>query len=380
MAHRIERLPLGAGTPGTRREVMLHRFGEAGARPKAYFQAALHADEIPAILVAHHLVRRLEAAESEGAIRGEVVVVPFANPIGLDQHLNATHLGRHELGGGGNFNRNWPDLFEPVAEKIAGRLSDSAEANIALIRAAMLEVIAARAPRSQLDSLRLALAAQAADADLVFDLHCDDDSLMHLYLIPQHWPQAADIAAELQCHAVMLADDSGGGSFDEAFSTPFTRLAKRFPEHPIPAACLAGTVEFRGRRDVSDDLAEADAAALCRSLQRHGVLDGDPGPPPAPLCEATRLDACEVIKAPVPGVLSYAVEIGARVKTGDVVAWLIDPAAEDPDQGRQAIHAGTDGLVLSRRDRRFVLPGMNLAKIVGTKTLPEREGRNLLGD
>ena len=59
MTHRIERLPLGAGTPGTRREVMLHRFGSPGARPKAYFQAAIHADEIPALLAAHHLVRRL---------------------------------------------------------------------------------------------------------------------------------------------------------------------------------------------------------------------------------------------------------------------------------------------------------------------------------
>ncbi len=54
MAHRVERLPLGAGTPGTAREVLVHRFGAARARPKAYFQAALHADEIPAILVAHH--------------------------------------------------------------------------------------------------------------------------------------------------------------------------------------------------------------------------------------------------------------------------------------------------------------------------------------
>ena len=35
MTHRIERLPLGAGTPGTAREVMLHRFGNPGARPKA---------------------------------------------------------------------------------------------------------------------------------------------------------------------------------------------------------------------------------------------------------------------------------------------------------------------------------------------------------
>ncbi len=89
MTHRIERLPLGAGTPGTAREVMLHRFGSPGARPKAYFQAAIHADEIPALLAAHHLVQRLMAAEADGAVRGEVVVVPFANPIGLDQQVNA---------------------------------------------------------------------------------------------------------------------------------------------------------------------------------------------------------------------------------------------------------------------------------------------------
>ncbi len=378
MAHRVERLALRAGTPGTRREVILHRFGAPGARPKAYFQAALHADETPALLVAHHLIRLLGAAE--GSIRGEIVVAPFANPIGLDQHVNAQQLGRYELGGGGNFNRHWPDLFAPVAGRVEGKLTDSAEGNVALVRAAMLEAIAARAPRSQLDSLRRALATQAADADLVFDLHCDDDALMHLFLIPRHWPQAADIAAELGCHAVLLAEDSGGGAFDEAFSTPWIRLAAKFPEHPIPAACLAATVELRGRAEVSDELAEADAAALFRSLQRHGLIAGDPGPPPAPLCEATRLDACEIIKAPGAGVLSYAVECGARVKNGDVVAWLIDPAAEDQDAARQAIRAGTDGLVLSRRDRRYVLPGRTVAKVVGTVALPGRKGGALLDD
>ena len=380
MAHRVERLPLGAGTPGTRREILVHRFGVAGARPKAYFQAALHADEIPAILAAHHLVRRLAEAEAASLIEGEVVVVPFANPIGLDQHLNATHLGRHDLGGGGNFNRNWPDLFDAAVGKIEGRLTGSAELNVALIRAAMAEAVAELEPRSQLDFLRQTLAAQALDADLVFDLHCDDDSLVHLFLISPHWPLARDIAAELGCRAVLLAEDSGGGSFDEAFATPFTRLAKRFPEHQIPAACLSGTVEFRGQADVSDELAEADAGALVRGLQRHGLIGGDPGPLPEPLCEATRLDACEFVKAPAPGILSYAVELGERVAKDQIIAWLIDPAAEDPNQGRQAIRAGTDGLVLSRRDRLYVLPGTSLGKIVGTQTLPERRGRNLLGD
>jgi predicted deacylase len=359
---------------------MLHRFGAPGARPKAYFQAAIHADEIPALLAAHHLVRRLMAAEAEGAIRGEIVIAPFANPIGLDQQLNATHLGRHELGGGGNFNRNWPDLFPAAAEKIAGKLTGSEDANVATIRAALREAVAELTPLSQLDSLRRTLAGQAVDADFVFDLHCDDDALMHLFLAPQHWPWAADIAAELGCHGVMLSEDSGGSSFDEAFSGPWVKLAREYPDHPVPAACLSCTVEFRGQRDVNDKLAEADAGALFRSLQRHGVIDGDPGPLPEALCEATPLDACEFVKAPAPGVLSYEVELGARVEKDQVIAWLIDPAAEDPNAGRRAIRAGTDGLVLSRRDRLYVQPGETLAKLVGREPLAAPKEKNLLGD
>lgn len=380
MTHRIERLPLGAGTPGTAREVMLHRFGSPGARPKAYFQAAIHADEIPALLAAHHLVRRLMAAEAEGAIRGEVVVVPFANPIGLDQQVNSYHLGRHELGGGGNFNRNWPDLAPAAAEKVAGKLTESEEANVATIRAALCEVVAEMTPLTQLDSLRQVLAGQAVDADLVFDLHCDDDALMHLFVIPQHWPLAADIAAELGCRAVMLSEDSGGSSFDEAFSVPWVKLARQYPDHPIPAACLASTVEFRSQREVNDRLAEADAGALFRGLQRHGVLDGDPGALPEALCEATPLAACEFVKAPAPGVLSYEVELGERVAKDQVIAWLIDPAAEDPNTGRRAIRAGTAGVILSRRDRLYVQPGETLAKVVGSTPLTAPRAKNLLGD
>ncbi len=380
MTHRIERLPLGAGTPGTAREVMLHRFGAPGARPKAYFQAAIHADEIPALLAAHHLLRRLMAAEAEGAIAGEIVVAPFANPIGLDQQVNSYHLGRHELGGGGNFNRNWPELAPAAAEKIAGKLTDSEDANVATIRAALCQAVAEMTPRTQLESLRQVLAGQAVDADLAYDLHCDDDALMHLFVIPQHWPLAAGIAAELGCRAVLLSEDSGGSSFDETFSLPWVELARRFPDHPIPAACLSGTVEFRGQRDVNDRLAEADAGALFRCLQRHGTIAGDPGPLPEALCEATPLAGCEFVKAPAPGVLSYAVALGERVEKDQVIAWLIDPAAEDPNAGRRAIRAGTAGLILSRRDRLYVQPGETLAKVVGREPLAAPRATNLLGD
>jgi predicted deacylase len=380
MPRRTDRLPLPSQTPGTARSLTIHRYGTPSARPKAYVQAALHADEIPALLVQHHLTRLLDAAAAAGEITGEVVIVPYANPIGLAQVLNAQHMGRHELGGAGNFNRNWPDVFEPAADRLGGRLTANAEANVALVREAMAETLGARKPSSELEGLRVLLAREAVDADLVLDLHCDDDALMHLYTIPGHWPGCADLATELGCRAVLLAEPSGGDPFDEAFSAPWVRLAARFPDHPIPPACLSATIELRGSADVSDALAGADAAALLRFLQRRGLVAGDPGPLPAPPAEATLLDAVDIAKAPAAGVLSYEVALGDAVAEGDPIAELIDPAADDPTEGRRRIVSRTDGFVLSRRLHKYVLPGMTVAKIVGGRSLPHRAGGPLLED
>jgi predicted deacylase len=363
MTRRTDRLALPGPAPGTAHTLTIHRYGAPGARPKAYIQASLHADETPALLVQHHLTRLLDGAEAAGGITGEIVIVPYANPIGLAQFVNAYHMGRHELGGAGNFNRNWPDLFEPVARKVESRLTGDAEANVALIRAAMAEVVEARKPATELEGLRVLLAREAADADLVLDLHCDDDALMHL-----------------GCRAVLLADPTGGDPFDEVFSAPWTRLAERFPGHPIPPACLSATVELRGRADVSDELAGADAAALFRVLQRRRLVAGDPGPQPAPLAEATRLDALDTLKAPTAGVLSYKVALGDAVAEGEVVVELIDPAADDPAEGRAQIVSRTDGIVLARRLHKYVLPGMTLAKVVGSRPLPHRAGGHLMED
>ena len=209
MTRMSERIPLGADRPGTQRTLLVHRYGDPDARPKAYLQAALHADETPALLVAHHLVRLLDEADARGEIAGQIVLVPYANPIGLDQIVNRGHSGRFELAGGGNFNRNWPDLFEPVCKQVSEQLGDDAAANVATIRQAINELLAGLSATSELDRLRLTLARQAADADLVLDLHCDDDALMHLYLLDAHWPEGRTLAAELGCRAVLLADDSG---------------------------------------------------------------------------------------------------------------------------------------------------------------------------
>src|SRR5579875_3554476 len=360
--HRIERLALPPASPGTVRELVVHRFGAPGARPKAYLQASLHADEPPGMLVLHHLVTALAAAAAGGAVKGEIVIVPYANPIGLSQWVAGQHTGRYELGGGGNFNRGYADLTEAVALCVEDRLSGDAAANVAAIRAALLEALAARQPTSELDALRLALLRLSLDADIVLDLHCDEEALLHLYVAAASWPAAADLSAELGSHATLLADSSGGAPFDEAHSLPWLNLQKQLgARHPIPLACLATTVELRGRADVSDALA------------------GDPGPLPPALCAATPLAGADLVAAPAGGILCFTRNLGDKVRAGETVAEIVDPAATDPAKARLPVAGRADGLIFTRTRDRLVRPGMVIAKIAGAVPLPHRTG-SLLQD
>jgi uncharacterized protein len=376
----VERIELGAPSLGSTRHLTVHRYGRPGSRPKAYLQASLHADEIPPMLVQHHLIRLLDEADRAGAIRGEIVVVPVANPIGSGQVLISTLSGRHDAAGGGNFNRRWPDFSLGLADRLQGKLGGDEAKNVAAVRQAIGEALAEMTANSHLARKRLALARLAYDSDFVFDLHCDSEALLHLYLNTAHWPLAADLSAEIGSRGTMICDDSGAGSFDETFITPWTRLAGELGgKYPIPVPCLGATIEYRGEADVSDGVAEPDARALFRFFQRRGLIAGDPGPLRKALCEATRLEATDIVRVDSPGVLAYRVELGAQVKKGDVIADLVDPMADDPLKARVAITSKTDGLVLTRLHQKLVKPGDAIAKIVGREPLAYRKG-TLLDD
>jgi predicted deacylase len=70
------------------------------SQDRAYIQASLHADELPGMLVAHHLVKLVDAAAAQGKIRKQITIVPYANPIGLNQFVMGGHLGRFSISTG----------------------------------------------------------------------------------------------------------------------------------------------------------------------------------------------------------------------------------------------------------------------------------------
>ena len=102
---RTEQIALSPLAPGADLSLTVQRFGREGARPRIYVQASLHADEIPGMIAAHHLRERLTALEAEGKIKGEIILVPSANPIGLAQRVMGDPIGRFNLADGTNFRR-----------------------------------------------------------------------------------------------------------------------------------------------------------------------------------------------------------------------------------------------------------------------------------
>jgi len=375
------RIDLPSPAPGTRRTLLAHRYGQPGARPRAYLQAALHADEIPGLLVAQHLLLALERAQAEGRIRGEVVLVPVANPIGLNQNLNGRLLGRYDWESTVNFNRGFPDLAGAALERVRGRLGGDEAVNVARIRTALREALAELPAAGEAECLKHELLGLALDADLVLDLHCAGESLQHLYGSRWQTQETSALGAELGAAAVVLEGEPGGVCFDYACASPWWKLRQELAaEGPVPLACFAATVELRGQADVSDELACADAAALVRFLQRRGVLAGDPGPLPAPVCEATPLEGLEWVTAPVAGVVVYRRQLGERVEAGDLVAEIVDPLGEPLGAARTPVRCATSGVLFGRAIGRLVRPGQRICKVAGAEPLPARTRGRLLAD
>jgi predicted deacylase len=367
--------PLSAPYARATYELTSFHFGTPGSGKKVYIQGSLHADEVPGMLVAQFLRKELATLEAAGQIRGEIILVPAANPIGLAQVIHGAAFGRFDLSTGVNFNRAYRHVADDLKKSLEGQLGQDAAANVALIRAQARASIASWQPNTDAETLKKTLMSLAIDADIVLDLHCDNEAVLHIYTGTPLADAIAPLSAILGSHATLLAYEAGGEPFDEACSRLWWDLDRHFQHRfPIPAACLSTTVELRGEQEVSYELARKDAAGLLQFLTLQGVLHADDAEAqaaaavlPAPLCAATPLEGVEPLYAPHAGILVYTRELGARVQAGDEIADLIDPVSGDVT----VLRAAVDGVFFARSAHRHVIRGMNVGKVAGAKAYRE---------
>ncbi|WP_297111472.1 M14 family metallopeptidase [uncultured Devosia sp.] len=370
---------LAGDAPGQSTTLYWYAAGPETAATKVHLQAALHADEQPGTMALHHLLPMLRDADAAGALKARLVVFPSVNPLGLATRVLRRHIGRYDLETGVNFNRRWPDLYPLIAEAVAGKLGDDPNANLRTIRQAVGDWIDRQQPTTAAQRLRLLILKSAHDADIMLDLHCDDESLKHIFTSPDLMPGLQDLADRMQVAATLTAEDSGGGSFDEVLPNLYRKAQRANPDVPIPMGAETATLEYRGQADTHDDMGREDAQGLFDFFAGRGLIDVSPAPSrPAP--GPTPFEATEVLRADRPGLLAYRVGLGDRVNKGDVVADIIAMDGPEAFLARTPLRAGTDGFILSRASAKFVVAGSSVAKIVGSDILPTRAGGYLLED
>ncbi len=383
MSHTTETIALPTTSPGTERRLVVHRWGTPGAGPKVYIHAALHADEWPGVMAAHHLIGLFDTTAAEGRIAGEIILLPYANPIGMSQSLNGQLMGRYRFAdGGGNFNRDWPDLSDPVIDLVRGKLGDDGDANKPVMREALRHAVAGLPDATEEEVHRKTLLSLSIDADYVLDLHCDSIATLHLFAQKEHTDIIMELACDMNSPVVMVDDGVAGGCFDECNSLPWIKVRRALGLTPeaLPAACFSTTVELRGHCDVSDELGAADATNMVRFLMRRGVMSGDPGPRPVASCEATPLDGCDMFTAPCAGLIAWKRGVGEQVKIGDHIADIIDLTASDPLQARTPVMARQSGILFSHHTDHLIRPGEIFGKIAGKDSLAHRQGMSLLSN
>lgn len=366
-------------SPGRTTELTYFRIGPEIPQKKVYLQAALHADEQPGILVLHHLLEMLRQADEAGELSAGFVLFPMVNPLGMSDIEFGQHQGRYDRDTGVNHNRQWPDLYTAIEQDTIDRLGDDERENTRLVRESVANWLNEYPRVKARDQWRHVVMSEAFDADYIFDLHCDDESLLYIYTVPQQKQAMQSLADYTGAAATLLAEDGGGNSFDEVWPGLWIKLAAACPDKAIPHPVKTCTLEYRGQTDTFDDLNLQDAENLYGYFQAEGLIGGAARSKPIQAPEATDLRATEIIRAQHAGLLAYCVELGERVTKGQKIADLIHLHGERAFEKRTPVLAGTSGIILSRNTNKYVWRGAGITKIVGTEIMESR-GKFLLQD
>ena len=308
-------------------QVSAWRFEGASGGPKVHLQAGVHADEIAGMLVLHRLMQRLAVAEAAGQLKGTVTVVPQANPLGIGQFRQGRILGRFHDATGHNFNRG----FDQSA--------------------------AMEQPSTNIQAWQKQLVQLAAPADVMLDLHTDDEALPYIYVHRSFWPRGRELAAAMKMDVAIIWDDGGEGSFEETIIAPWLREG-------TTQGRMAATLELRGQGDVNDRFAEQDADGLYAWLCRYGVIDEAMPAAEWPV-EVKDMAQMETILAPQPGVLIFEKNLGDVVEQGQRFARILrrpgDPSSE------VVLVAEQTGRMVTRYRDRLIPQGAVVAKFTGSQ-------------
>ncbi len=267
-----------------------------GEGPTALVIGGVHGDEPEGQVAALNLARELQPEQ----VSGRVIVIPCLSP-------EASRAYTRLWPSGANLNRSFPGSpTGPPDEQLAHHLS------------------------SELFPL----------ADVIVDIHSGGRTGLCLPWSEMHWVDDADQRREMADAMLAWNADWSCVYIDIAGTGLLVGEAERQGK-------LVVSTELGGGGHVTAAIHRLARSGLANVLRHVGVLAGEVetrkslGLPPATILMAT--DADNYLLAPVSGLFETLVDLGQRVRTGDVVGRV--HSLERPDLEPEPVVALTDGIV-----------------------------------
>ncbi|WP_394201191.1 succinylglutamate desuccinylase/aspartoacylase family protein [Shewanella waksmanii] len=355
-------LKVGELATGHELNVPIFKFtGTDANAPTVYIQANVHGAEVQGNAVIYQLMQLLE----QSTILGDIVLVPLANPLGINQKSGEFTLGRFDPITGVNWNREYFNHQVDVQDWYVEHqhLDDAA-----LISAYRSHLVAACQQR--LDNpwgitsghlLAVSLQKMAHEADVVLDLHTGPKSCKHLYC-PTY---AHDRAKLFSIPYTLMIPNEFGGAMDESIFCPWWQLSEflRTQDRELPVAVDAFTLELGSQEHIDLHDAKNDALGIMAYFSAKGVIEEHVAP-----AQMQRfgcyLQDYKKYHAPLGGMVEYKAPLGELLVGGEPLANILRLDKYGTDQVLTSLSLPDDCVPILHFASASVYQGTELYKVM----------------
>ncbi|NCN27372.1 hypothetical protein GW915_07330 [bacterium] len=354
--------PLRVASLGTGQEQFVNSYIFEGSEdlPRVYIQANLHGAETQGNAVIAILIEFFKANPPLGTVQ----LIPMVNPLGINQKVGTHTYGRYHPAEGENYNRAYQDIslqidFDGLIEDFSGlSIGELDDRFKTLIQESLNKkrVELSQYGLSYNQQLCLLLQQQASKADIVLDLHCDTQSIEHVYAASFELDKAKD----LEFPVIYEIPEKFGGALDEACFMPWVNLSKALN---LPNPVESYTLELGCEELWDSSLAAEQGGRILSFLAKRGVVAGGDSLKSEPVESfVAKLEKLRKYRSPVGGNIEYYKKPGERVKVGDLLAKI--HSFDQNGLKSHSIAARRSGLVMAHLSTSICLEGMKVIQVL----------------
>jgi predicted deacylase len=321
-------MSVGEMASGAKLTVPVYTFKQGScSSPNVYIQANMHGAEVQGNAVIFQLLELLQQCD----LKGNITLVPYANPVACNHKNGEYTLGRFDPITGVNWNRMYhfdQSVIIPFAEKNLNASEKEIKEKFQQLLVTEIEQKLKHNVWGLTTGQRIAYQLQrlAHQADIVLDLHTGPISSKHLYC-PEY---AKESAKYFDIEHTLLIPNDFDGAMDEATFCPWWSLQEAYQVLGRNFSMGQGafkkesfTVELGSQEQIDLEVAKQDAQSILSYLQFQDVINNQEYKPQKMTRYGCYIKDYKAFYSPMGGMVDYLAEFGKPLAAGQPLARIL---------------------------------------------------------